>query len=418
MVMSTLEPFNGDGTSDDITPQDFLRRFLREMGDKKDEVKVKQFKNYLHAGGEADLWYKGLSATVRGDWDQTEAAFEVKWPETVVVQKAQTDYELELAETVLQAKELGKKEIVLGREVWTHVVWADKMQKIAAGAKVDSGTMYIAHARRSLPDIIKDKIPSTFKSWAEFLKAVREVDIEHIRDGAEKLRKEEEKQKAIDTRIAQLSEAVRRQQQVQSSPTAGIRQQVTSMSLQGTRPPGPPANTNQNVFGNQGGGRGNLFAGRAGPRPPSTEAEKTALREHIKNLPQHPNTPQGCLEHQKQQQAWVSKYGIGATVTEHTPYPLRPGTLPINSGECWKCGVNRHRTNECMVPPERCLHPNETIWRWICATVLREPYTQARNQGTANVRLVQIDDYGTWERYEGGSIEEVEDQGNGQGLPE
>ncbi|KAJ7928691.1 hypothetical protein B0H13DRAFT_1860265 [Mycena leptocephala] len=166
MRMSTLEPFNGDGTSDDITPQDFLRRFLREMGDKKDEVKVKQFKNYLRAGGEADLWYKGLSAAVRGDWDLTEAAFELKWPETVVVQKAQTDYELELAETVLLAKDLGKKETVLGRAVWTHVVdFVDEPDPAAhtmvmeeqATREAGSG---IPSARKSLAECVHVQVAS------------------------------------------------------------------------------------------------------------------------------------------------------------------------------------------------------------------------------------------------------------------
>ncbi|KAJ7676201.1 hypothetical protein B0H17DRAFT_945530 [Mycena rosella] len=280
------------------------------MGDKADSVKVKQFKNYLLSGGEADVWYKGLAAAVRQDWDQTEAVFELKWPETVVVQKAQTDYELELAETKLSEKDLGKKESVLGREVWMHIIWADKMQKLAVGAKVDTGTMYITHARRGLPDTIKDKIPSTFANWTAFLKAVREVDIEHIRDGAEKLRKDEEKQKAVEDRIVQLTEAVRRQQQLQASPTAGIRQQMTSTSLQGPKPPSAPFNPN--LFGARGGGRGNLFAGGSANRGTATNAQKVALRNSIKLLPHHPNTAAGCLEHQKQQQAWVSKYGMGA----------------------------------------------------------------------------------------------------------
>ncbi|KAJ7602165.1 hypothetical protein DFH06DRAFT_1024187 [Mycena polygramma] len=410
---STLEPFNGDGTSDTITPQDFVRRFLREMGDKTDAAKVKQFKNYLLSGGEADLWLS-LDAATRADWDKTETAFETKWPETVVVQKAQTDYELELGETRLEEKDLGKKESVLGRDVWTHVIWADKMQKLAQGAKVVTGTTYIVHARRNLPNIIKDKIPSTFTDWKEFLTAVRDVDIEHIRDGAEKWRKEQENKKAVEDRIAQLSAELQRQQRAPVSPTAGIRQQMTNTSLQGPRlPPPPPYNPNAGTFGGRGGGRGNLFGGAATTRGPTTEVQKAALRERIKSLVQHPNTAQGCLEHQKQQQAWVSQYGMGAIVTELTPYPLRPGTLPINSGECWKC--------ECVAVGPRILHPNEVAWRRICKGILWEPtYGQGgQGRGTANVRLVQIDDYGTWEEIPSmGHAENDDGQGNGQGPSE
>ncbi|KAJ7677311.1 hypothetical protein B0H17DRAFT_1334320 [Mycena rosella] len=383
---------------------------LREMGDKKDDFKVKQFKNYLLSGGEADLWYKALTVAERAGWNQTEAAFEMKWPETLVMQKAQTDYELELGETKLEEKELGRKETVLGREVWTHVIWADKMQKLAVGAKVSTGTTYIVHARRGLPNIIKEKIPSTFKNWAEFLTAVREVDIEHIRDGAEKWKREQEKQKAVEDRIAQLTVEVQRQRQTPASPTAGIRQQMTNT-------------------------RGNLFGGAGTTRGPSTETQKAALRERIKTIVQHPNTPQGCLVlesgfgsdcqiglHQKQQQAWVSKYGMGALVTELTPYPLRPGTLPINSGECWKCGVERHHMSDYVAVRPRILHSNEVAWRRICKGILWEPmvYGQGgQGRGTANIRLVQIDDYGTWEEIPGmGCADDDNGQGNGQGPSE
>ncbi|KAJ6570674.1 hypothetical protein B0H10DRAFT_1839944, partial [Mycena sp. CBHHK59/15] len=369
----------------------------------------------------ADIWYKGLTAAVKADWDQTEAAFAVRWPETLVVQKAQTDYEFELSETKLLEKDLGKKETVLGREIWTHVIWADKMAKLAAGAKVNTGTMYIAHTRRGLPDIIKDKLVVNFVNWDAFLKAVRDVDIEHIRDGAEKLKKEQEKQKAVDDRIAQLTESLRRQQQLQASPTAGIRQQMMGASLQGPGPrPGPiPFSLGPAAFGGRGAGRGGFVGGAGGPlRAPATETQKAALRDRIKAMPQHPNTAAGCLEHQKQQQQWVATHGIGAKVTEFTPYPLRPGTLPVNSGECWQCGVDRHLRAACTVPDARRLHPNESAWRSICRTILREPPAYAQ-QGPTNVRLVQIDDYGTWEEITDTSGAGADgEQGNGLGLSE
>ncbi|KAJ6622573.1 hypothetical protein B0H10DRAFT_2214216 [Mycena sp. CBHHK59/15] len=268
MAGSMLELFSGDSVNDSITPQDFLRRFLWEMGDKKDKSKSNNPKTTCY-------------------WDQTKAAFEIKWPETVVVQKAQTDYELELVETKLSEKDLGKKELVLGQEVWMHIIWADKMQKLAAGAK----------------------------------------------DGAERWRREQEKQKMVEDWITQLTAVVNRQQQVQASLTAGICQQMTNTSLQGPHLPPAPFNANPNPFRSRGGGQGNLFGGIGITRSPVTEAQKEALREHIKLLPQHPNTPPGCLEHQKQQEAWVTKYGMGMTVAELTPYPLRPGMMPVNSGD-------------------------------------------------------------------------------------
>ncbi|KAJ7125735.1 hypothetical protein C8R46DRAFT_927594 [Mycena filopes] len=423
MAGSTLEPFNGDDASDSVTPQDFLRRFLREMGDKKDEVKVKQFKNYLLSGGDADVWYKALDPVVKADWDQTEAAFELRWPETVVVQKAQTEYEVELAETVLMEKDLGKKETVLGREVWTHVVWADKMQKLAAGAKVASGTMYITHTRRNLPDIIKDKIPSTFKDWAEFLKAVREVDIEHIRDGAEKLKKELENKKAIETRIAQLTEVVRQNQQ---SPTSGIRAQLTNTRIGATATPparwpapAPGASPFQTPAG---GGRGNLFTA---PRPayqpqaarppfqpqqPLEGEPRRILLAAIARITQHPDTDEGRLAHANQQQEWFKVHG-NVEPSVSTPYPLRPGRAPVNSGECFRCGFTGHTNYQrrCLAPTDQCISMREQQWRRIATQALREVPVGVRAVGLASW---DVDDFGRPFGGDDDRFEELDGQGN------
>ncbi|KAJ7721126.1 hypothetical protein B0H16DRAFT_1603280 [Mycena metata] len=427
MAGSTLEPFNGDD-SDVITPQDFMRRFLREMGDKKDEVKVKQFKNYLLSGGEADVWYRDLNAVVRADWGQTEAAFELKWPPMIVVKKAQTEYETELADTVLLEKDLGKKETVLGREVWTHVVWVDKMQKLAAGAKVAGGTMYITHARRGLPDIIKDKIHSTFKDWAEFLTAVREVDIEHIRDGAEKLRKEAEKQKAVEARIAQLAAVVERRDgraAVQASPTSGIRAQLTNARISApaqasARWPTPAAGANpfQNAGG---GGQGNLFAAphalyaAQAPRAPLQQQQplegepRRILLAAIGRITQHPDTDAGRLAHANQQQDWFQVHG-NVEMSVNTPYPLRPRRAPLNSGECFRCGLTGHTNfrHGCEAPPEQCLSMKEQQWRRVV--------TQALKEGPTVVCAVfaswDVDDFGRPFGGDEARFEDIADQGN------
>ena len=112
----------------------------------------------------------------------------------------------------------------------------------------------------------------------------------------------------------------------------------------------------------------------------------------------------GRQAHQAQQADWVRTYGYGTKVTEKTPYPLRPGTAPINSGECFTCGqlghVGAHSGADCEALGFRTLHSNEQLWRVICGRVLKEPRV------ITNIQFLAIDDYGT-------TLQEI--QGNGEG---
>jgi hypothetical protein len=128
-------------------------------------------------------------------------------------------------------------------------------------------------------------------------------------------------------------------------------------------------------------------------RPTPTPEQKAEIRLLLSKLPHHPDTPPGRQAHQAQQAEWVKAHGYGTKVTEKTPYPLRPGTAPVNSGECFTCGFPGHmgtRTGEmCEALGHRPLHPNEQQWRVICSRILKEP------RAATNIHLVAIDDYGT-----------------------
>lgn len=102
------------------------------MGDKPDIHKMKQFINYLHADSVADNWYSSLNAAILADWALIEAELYTWWPKAAVVKKTSTEYEKELLELHLKEEELWK-ETAAGREAYTHLVWADKMQNWQRG---------------------------------------------------------------------------------------------------------------------------------------------------------------------------------------------------------------------------------------------------------------------------------------------
>jgi hypothetical protein len=405
----TVKAFHGD--KEDENPEDFLRSFFRRMGNNSEDTKKAQFPNYLQADSAADDWFMELGDAEKKTWNDIETAFRKRWPRKKQVKKTAEEYEEEIESQKLKTEDLAKKETVAGREVYSHIAWADRMGTIVKGAKLENSTTYVRQVRKELPDILKEKIGTGHADWTTFLQAVRDVDIDYIRDSMVTWNKEQADQKAMERRIQIL-------ETVSKSPTAPLRQQLSTVSISRQTPPAAATN-NDNPFANASGGQGNLrFATNLAtqqytrpaqaypnPRAPATAEQKAELRALLNILPHHPDTQAGRQAHQAQQTEWVRTYGFGTKVTEKTPYPLRPGTAPVNAGECFTCGQIGHlgsRTGEnCQVLGFRPLHPNEQQWRAICTRVLKEP-----RRPVADVRFLAVDDYGTtW----------PEIQGNGEG---
>jgi hypothetical protein len=95
------------------------------------------------------------------------------------VKKMDNKYEDEIKGRKLKAEDLGKKEKVTGREVYTHIAWADKMATSVKGAKWET-TTNLRQVRKNLPNILREKVGTSHADWEEFLTAVRDVDVEYI----------------------------------------------------------------------------------------------------------------------------------------------------------------------------------------------------------------------------------------------
>jgi hypothetical protein len=403
-----VPPFRGD--NEDECPESFLRAFYRRMGDKTDDAKKAQFPHYLQPYSVADDWFSELVEDEKKNWSDIESAFRKKWPKKKLVKKTDEEYEDEILGRKLKTEDLGKKEKIAGTDVYSHVAWADKMGTSVRGAGLEKSNSHIRQVRKELPSILREKIGTGHADWSKFLQAVRDVDVEYIRDTLDMKNKE---QAALDQRFRML-------ETVSRSPTAPLRQQLSAVTIsrQPTTPTATTVNNNSNPFANPGGGQGNLrFTATPttqqynrpaqqnfNPRPPPTAEQKAELRALLNTLPHHPDTQAGRQAHQAQQAEWVRVHGFRTRVTEKTPYPLRPGTAPVYSGECFTCGQVGHlgsRTGEnCQELGYRPLHPNEQQWRVICSRILKEP------KPATNIHFVAIDDYGT-------TLQDL--QGNGEG---
>src|SRR5277367_4576716 len=247
MSNEVVTPFHGD--RDDENSEDFIRAFFRRMGNSSDDVKKAQFPNYLQADSTADDWFAELTPAEKKTWSDIETAFRTRWPRKKQVKKTHEEYEAEIVEYKLKVEDLGKKETVAGREVYSHVAWADRMAIAAKGAKIDKTSTNIGQIRKELPKIIREKVGTGHADWDAFLQAVRDVDIDHIKDAMNLWNKEQAEKKEMAQRVQML-------ESVSKSPTAPLRRQFTSIAL--SNQPTTPANADDNPFTNASRGQGSL----------------------------------------------------------------------------------------------------------------------------------------------------------------
>ncbi|KAF5372750.1 hypothetical protein D9615_010133 [Tricholomella constricta] len=388
-MAASIEPFWGDRP--DKNAQDFFCTFNRAMGDKSDDIKCRLFVNYLRADSEADEWYAALPAAIRADWDDTETAFHARWPKATIACKTALEYEEEILAMKLKEATLGSKETVAGRDVYTHIAWADRMGALVSRAGLVTGTTYVRLVQRTLPALIREKTVSAPADWAAFLASVQSIDIDYIRDGTAEAEREREKTQRFDERVRML--------EAQASPTRGIRNQLAQTTIAAASPnrqAGSEGNPFLNTRGGQGhlsygataqGGRGGGAGGTRATRAPPTKEDHAALRARLAEMVHHPDTEAGRTTHRAQQQAWATKYGHETRVNELTPYPLCPGTLGVNANECFGCGMTGHIAPKCSLPSDRRLNVCEADWHAICRYILKVPFATL-------VRYVVIDDYG------------------------
>ena len=124
----------------------------------------------------------------------------------------------------MKMEDLGKKEKMAGREIYSHIAWADKMGTVVKGAKIETTTTYIGHVRKELPKLLREKVGGGYTDWTTFLQAIWDIDINYIRDGADIWKKEQDKQEALKKRVQMLGK-------VSASPTAPLRHQMMTFSI-------------------------------------------------------------------------------------------------------------------------------------------------------------------------------------------
>jgi hypothetical protein len=92
------------------------------------------------------------------------------------------------------------------------------------------------------------------------------------------------------------------------------------------------------------------YRGGRGTYVPRTQMSHAQILERATSVPQRPNTETGMRQYEVDVNAWHRTYGTDGVPSLERPYPLRPGTAVLGSGECYSCGIvtdPTHLSSQC-----------------------------------------------------------------------
>ncbi|KAF5378164.1 hypothetical protein D9615_007525 [Tricholomella constricta] len=328
MVESEVKRFHGRDDDENESPKDFLKDLERTFMQKSwnDTQKVAWFELSLLGGSPAEEWYESLPATTTAVWTDLRAAFRLRWPAKTAVRKTQEERQAELMEAKIKEATLGLKVKVNGTEVWTHVAWADKVERLAR-AIPDDNNLLVQSTRECMAPSLKALVPRSNNTWSAFCRAVKDVDVTELKEK----KSEGEKSRKMEADLKELK-ALRQRPTTQSLVAKFSQMGLGSQPT--TSPYSAPAKPNTPYPATP----GNATQGR-------TDAAKWEI---IRHLPAPlPDTPANRATYQVQVTSWHTTYHGRNAATEDRPYPLRPGTCALGSGKCNDCGMMGHGSNAC-----------------------------------------------------------------------
>ncbi|KAJ7061185.1 hypothetical protein C8F01DRAFT_1288446 [Mycena amicta] len=366
-AMATIPFFTGDRNVDTYTAPDFVKScktFFRVYSVVNDAEKIEECGNHFRDGTVANLWFQALTPPQSTVWAEFVTAFETRFKTVTAVAKPKPKARAELTAMRIDMAELAKPATVIhGRSIppinnFIHRL-QDKVNE-AEAASEDVGLWEFFHA---LPDLIANAVNAMPANWTAMITALEGLSDTTVESAVNMYKASKATQDQID--------ALQRQMQtMRMSPMKPLAVPPAAPPLvpPAAPPPGPaPAVPNANT------------GGRRRVRQDATEAEKNALREVLARTIalRAPDTPAGHVEYEAQVARWDRLNGNisrSEVQLERTGYPLRPGTAPPCSGECFKCGKTTpyHRNAPC---PTTVLPSLEQSFRAVCHTWLGKTNT-------------------------------------------
>lgn len=169
MQLEAISEFAG-AQEDKTQPSDFLKAVKRAFltsGTTTDDQKIGLFELYLKSDSPAEEWYNDAS-TSKKTWAALEKEFKTRFPNIKKATKTAPKLERELGAMRIKTEDLGKTERCRGEDVYTHMIFAEKIMDLAKRAKIEGSTSGLWNVRDVLPEVLREKIPEDQASWTAF----------------------------------------------------------------------------------------------------------------------------------------------------------------------------------------------------------------------------------------------------------
>ena len=342
--------FHGDYRENE-EPATWFAQFQLSLPDGYTDAKrLQQFEMQLAPGHIVHQWFISLTSSDTSSFAALRLAFYQRWPPPRPPAYSRAQQKERVMAQVLKEEDIG---------VWTadgatgnygHVVWAHKVMRLALGMGDIAGFL-IEPALENIPNMLKDHLSCSYSTWQEFVDDVESVPAIKLKRAREEL----DKERLRDADIARLK--------AQSTSSSALSLQLSQLSLDAARPvyrsalrnPIPsipsipsfnymPTPSNRPLPPCGAGLRGSTFMNRPA-------LSRTQILEKLGVVPHHPNTEMGRRQYEMDIELWHRTHGAEGIPSLDYPYPLRPGTAEIGSGECYNCGMTTdpvHFSSQCV----------------------------------------------------------------------
>lgn len=246
-----------------------------------DEQKITTVGLWLKSNSPAEEWFND-AATPKNKYTDFKHSFKQWFPNVEKMKKTKLELERELAGMRIKVENLGKTEKYRGEDVYTHIVFAEKVLDLAKQAKIErTANLALAESQDNLPGVLQEKIPKNQADWATFTNAIKAVELGHIREGVQRYKEETAKEEKVQVQLSLLEQCTADNTVILNSPTKPIHNHLNKTTIS------QPLPIRANPFVGRAGGQGNLFATptrhpvfAAQPKP----AQQHPLEDKIKTI--------------------------------------------------------------------------------------------------------------------------------------
>src|SRR5271168_2609938 len=166
------------GSHKDMTqPSEFLKivgRSLMGPGQVAMDDQIEAACCWLKTGSPAKTWFN-KTPTPKTKYANFAQAFKTEFKDVEKAEKSAPELEREISEMRIKTEDLGRSEKYRGQDMYTHIIFAEKILDLAKRAKIDNTTSGLFNVRDKLPEVLREKVHEDQASWMAFADAIKKV---------------------------------------------------------------------------------------------------------------------------------------------------------------------------------------------------------------------------------------------------